>query len=454
MGKNELNRREFMRFGAGAAALGAASKVTFLTPNFLEASPRAVPPSDRIRFASIGTGIRGSEIMRAALGCAGTEIVAACDLYDGRLAWARENSGKPSLDITKDYRKILDRNDVDAVLVATPDHWHCKLVQDACAAGKDVYCEKPMSHTVDEGFAMVDAMDKYSRIVQVGSQRRSSIVYAKAKEIYDSGYLGQVTAIEGWVDRNDASGAWVYPIPPDANETTIDWNTFLGSAPKRPFDMKRFFRWRCYQDYGEGLPGDLYVHLLTGIHYVTGITAPPLRAAAMGGLFRWTEDRDVPDLIWTLYEYPNFRVGIRCNLNNESPEVTRIFGTRGTLEIRGDGVTVTPQNTEPQPESYSIYGWETKTRNEYLENWRKEHPLPAPGKFATVKSAQSFQAPPGYDADLEHMNNFLESVRTRKSSVEDAVFGNNTTIACHMANYSCFNKTVAAWDAAAKKIKG
>lgn len=452
MRKNQLTRRDFMRVGAGAAALGAAGKVTFLTPSLLAASPRPVPPSDTVRFASIGTGVRGCEIMHAALACPGTEIVAVCDLYDGRLI-AGQEVAKKQLPTTKDYRAILDRKDVDAVLVATPDHWHRKLVEDACGAGKDVYCEKPMAHTVEDGFAMVAAMQKCNRIVQVGSQRRSSIVYLKAKEIYDSGLLGQVTAIEGWVDRNDASGAWVYPIPPDASEKTIDWNQFLGSAPKHPYDAKRFFRWRCYQDYGEGLTGDLFVHLLTGIHTITGYNAPPLHAASMGGLFRWTEDRDVPDLIWTLYEYPEFRVSLRCNLNNESTEVTRIFGTKGTLEIKGDVLTAIPQDTRPRAESYSIYGWPKKLREQYLEQWKAEHPEPAPGKYP-LEEVQTFKAPESYDYSVDHMNNFMESVRTRKPSVEDAVFGNHTAIACHMANYSYFNKTLATWDAGSKKIKG
>ena len=453
MPKNQLTRREFMRVGAGAATLGVTSHAAFLTPSFAAAAPRSVPPSDRVRFASIGTGVRGCEIMRAALACPGTEIVAVSDLYDGRLTAGQENAGK-QLFTTKDYRAVLDRQDVDAVLVATPDHWHRKLVEDACAAGKDVYCEKPMAHTVEDGFAMVEAMQKHRRVVQVGSQVRSSVVYAKAKEIYDSGFLGQVTAIEAWIDRNDASGAWIYPIPPDASEKTIDWNTFLGSAPKRPFDAKRFFRWRCYQDYGEGLPGDLYVHLLTGIFTITGINEPPLRAATLGGLFRWTEDRDVPDLIWTLYEYPNFRLSLRCNLNNESPGVARIFGTKGTLEIKNDVLTATPQDTEPRPESYSIYGWPEKLRNEYLEDWRKKHPLPEPGKYPLGQSAQTFQAPPYYDYSVDHMHNFMESVRTRKPSVEDAVFGNHTAIACHMANYSYFSKTIAVWDVGTRKIVG
>ena len=452
MDSHQMNRRQFMGASASVAAVGAAAKTTLLSPRHLQAGPGAVPPSDRVRFASIGTGVEGCTILQAALRCPGTEIVAACDLYDGRLTAAKEYA-KKEVFTTKDYRAILDRTDVDAVLVATPDHWHARITQDACAAGKDVYCEKPMSHTVEQAFAMAEAMQNHERIVQVGSQCRSSIVYAKAKEIFESGALGQVTAVEAAIDRNDASGAWVYPIPPDASEQTIDWNQFLGDAPKRSFDPIRFFRWRCFRDYGEGLPGDLYVHMLTGIHYIAGIAAPPLRAASMGGIFRWTENREAPDLLWTLFEYPDFRLSMRCNLNNESAAVSRFCGTKGTLEIKNDVLTFAPQNTQPQPEGYSILGWPLKLRTEYLQQWHKENPSPLPGQYTLTQSAESFAAPPIYDYQIDHMNNFMESVRTRQPSVEDAVYGKNTSIACHMANYSYFNKCLAVWNEGARKIQ-
>ena len=453
MRKQQINRREFIRTGAGMAGGALADKIIFLEAPARAASLNPSAPSDRVRFASIGTGVRGCGIMQAALKCPGTEIVATCDLWDGRLIAAQEVAQK-QLPTTKDYRAILDRKDVDAVLVATPDHWHSKIVEDACDAGKDVYCEKPMSHKVEQGFAMISAMQKNNRIVQVGSQRRSSIVFEKARQIYSSGKLGQVTAIEAWIDRNDASGAWVYPIPPGANEQTIDWNQFLGSAPKRPFDAARFFRWRCFQDYGEGLPGDLYVHLLTGILTITGVRSIPERAQAAGGLFRWKDGRDQPDLIWTLYDYPEFRVSVRCNLNNESPtDVTRIFGTAGTLTISGETLTFAPQDTSPRAEGYSIDGWPKKLREEYLSQWHASHPQPEPSKNKISDQIQTYQAPEGYDEEIDHMNNFMDSVRTRKPSVEDAIFGNATAMACHMANFSYFNKTVAVWNASMKSIQ-
>src|SRR5947207_13410113 len=317
MGNGSLTRRQFIRVGAGAMAASTGAKVTVLNPNTLSPYARVVSPSDTVRFASIGTGVRGCELLQASLRVPGIECVAVCDLYDSRHEAARE-AIKKGVPATRDYKKILDRKDVDAVIVATPDHQHRRVVADACAAGKDVYCEKPMSHTVEDGFAMIAAAQKANRIMQIGSQGVSSILYAKGKEIFDSGRLGDVFMIEAYSDRNTASGAWVYPIPPDANEQTIDWNAFLDGAPDRPFDPVRFFRCPCFPAYGEGLAGDLFVHLISGIHFITGANAIPQRAQSTGGLFRWKDGRDFPDLIETFYDYPSFRVVLRCNLNNDA----------------------------------------------------------------------------------------------------------------------------------------
>jgi predicted dehydrogenase len=454
MSKRKLNRREFMRVGTGATALASAGRVIPLEAGSAAEPPQA-PPSDRLRFASIGTGVRGCEDLTTAIEC-GAEMIAACDLYDARLIAAQEHAGK-RLATTKRYRDILDRQDIDFVIVATPDHWHSRIVEDACAAGKDVYCEKPMTHHVEEGFQIIDAVRKHNRIIQIGSQRRSSIVYHKAREIYQSGDLGLVTAIEAWIDRNDASGAWEYPIPPEANEQTIDWETLLGDAPKRPFDAARFFRWRAFSDYGEGLPGDLFVHLLTGIYTITGLEGPPRRALSTGGLFRWKySGRDEPDLLETFYEFPAFRVMVRCNQCNDSGgDIVRVLGTEGTLEVGERAVTFAPQDTTPQPESYSTESWPAKLREQYLRQWHREHPTPSPDTFKMNRDSITYHVPHGADPqDREHMDSFLSAVRSRRPADEDAQFGNWTAIACHMANYSYFNKTVAVWDDASKSIKG
>jgi predicted dehydrogenase len=451
MRKYPVTRRQFIRIGAGTAAAGAAVKATLLQPQLLSASPQVAAPSDTVRFASIGTGTRGCELLTASLRVPGIECVAVCDLYDSRHTAAQE-SVKKQVPATRHYKEILDRKDVDAVIVAVPDHQHRKVVQDACAAGKDVYCEKPMSHTVEDGFAIVAAAQNHKRILQVGSQRVSSILYAKAKEIYDSGKIGDVYAIQGFWDRNSPSGAWVYPIPPDASEQTIDWNAFLEGAPKRPFDPVRFFRWRCFTDYGEGLAGDLFVHLISGIHFITGTNSVAQRAQSTGGLFHFKDGREYPDLIETSYDYPNFRVNLRCNLNNDGGEFIAFFGNKGTLIIKDSTLTYTPQDTRPEPEGYSLLGWPAALRTQYLAKWNEEHPPSAPLTINVDEESEVYALPHGYSDIADHQANFFHAVRTRKPTVENEVFGNNAAIGCHLSNFAYFNKAIAVWDAGAKKI--
>ena len=292
-----------MRLGADLCR--SRVKATALEPPLLRAARMASP--DTVRFVNRyrRTWLRTAEGVATSAG----HRMRFVRFIRRRYTSARESVKKPEVPATRNYREILDRKDVDAIIAVT-DHQHVAF-EDACAAGKDVYCEKPMSHTVEDGFAMVDAAHKANRIAQIGSQRVSSILYAKAKEIYDSGKLGDVFFIDAYWDRNSASGAWVYPVPPDASEQTIDWNAFLNGAPKRSFDPVRFFRWRCFTDYGEGLAGDLFVHLISGIQFITSTNTIAQRAQSTGGLFRWKDGLDFPDLIDTFYDYPNFRVAVR-----------------------------------------------------------------------------------------------------------------------------------------------
>jgi len=444
-------RRDFIRVGTGAAATGAAAKYTMLEPKPLWASPKPVPPSDTVRFASIGTGVRGCELLAASTRVPGIECVGLCDLYDSRHTAAQEAVKNSNCPATRSYQKILERKDVDAVIIAVPDHNHRRIFEDACAAGKDVYCEKPMSHTVEDGFSMIEAAQKNNRIVQVGSQRVSSIVYGQCKELYESGKLGDVYHIEAYWDRNSPSGAWVYPIPPNASEQTLDWNEFLGGAPKRPFDPVRFFRWRCFTDYGEGLAGDLFVHLISGITFITGTNTVAKRAQSTGGLFHFKDGRDFPDLIETFYDYPDLRVYLRCNLMNDQGEFIGFYGTKGTAIIRGQNLTFTPQDDRPQPEAYSIYGWPEDLRTQYLENFRKENPY---YKVKAEAGTEVFSVPEGYSDLVDHEANFFAAVRSRKKVVENEEFGNRAAIGCHLANHSYFRQTAAVWDEKNRKITG
>jgi predicted dehydrogenase len=445
---SSMTRRDFVRLGAGAAVVGAAVKTTLLEPAALAAQ---MPASDRkIRFASIGTGIRGCDLLRSARKLPNAVLVGTADLYDmhqraGIEAWGAE------VPTSRDYRALLDRKDVDAVFVATSDHLHRHVVLDAVAAGKDVYCEKPMSHSVADGIEMVAAVKAHKRIFEAGSQRVSNIAYKKAAEIYASGRLGEVNYIESQIDRNSISGAWVYPIPHDASPQTIDWDAFLRDAPKRPFEALRFFRWRLFRDYGTGLGGDLYVHQISGIQAITGINTVASRAYTSGGLFRYKDGRDFPDLMVTLYDYPGVTVCIRCNQNNDSSgDATIFYGSKATLTVSGNSLTVTPQDTNARPEGYALDGWTAAAKQQYLDEWHKDNPAP----LTPLGEVERFSAPRDYDDTADHIANFFRAIETREHVVEDEVFGNNAANACHQANYSYFHHAVATWDAATKTIKG
>ena len=461
---NSISRRDFVRLGAGSVAASlAVTNATILQPSILRASAKP-SASDTVRFGIIGTGTQGCDLLRATRNVPGIECVVAADLYETRHQTVKEIL-KKDIETTREYRRVLDRKDIDAVIVATPDHWHRKLVVEAAQAGKDAYCEKPMSHTVEDGFAMVDAVQKNKRILQIGSQRVSSILYAKAKEIWDSGVLGEVDTIEAAWDRNSDSGAWQYPIPPDANEHTVDWNTWLGDAPKRPFDGHRFVSWRCYKDYGAGLPGDLFVHLISGIHYITGVDAPANRAFSTGGIYHYNDGREFGDLQWTMYDYPKFQVVVRCNQNNKyEDQLFAFYGKKATMLIRGEGnaaalgagasLVVQAEPGYHTREGYSIGSWPEKERAEYIAGWNREHPREAMGSYKVEAGQEIYTVPEGYSDLVDHLGNFFQAVRTRKPVVENEVFGNIAALTgCHLSNYSYFNKSIAVWDAASKSIK-
>jgi predicted dehydrogenase len=448
-----MTRREFVRLGAGAAAAGVAVKSTLLTPRSLAAQGAN---GRKIRFALIGAGIRGGDLLRAAKQVPTGVCVGAADLYDMRHKGAQEVWGG-EFPTTRDYRALLDRKDVDAVLVATMDHQHRRIVVDACAAGKDVYCEKPMSHTVADGFAMVDAVKQNKRIFQCGSQRVSSILYAKAAEIYASGRLGDVHSIDARWNRNSPGGAWVYPIPPDASAKNIDWDAYLRDAPERPFDAARFFRWRCFEDYGEGLGGDLFVHLISGIQAITGINTIATRAYSTGGIYHFKDGRDFPDLLETIYDYPSpngdIQVHLHCNqANDDGDEGLAFYGTTGTMIVTGRSVTFTPQDTTPHFDNYGWSGLTIAQRERGLSEWRTAHP--APTHALVPATAESYTLPQGYNDTADHIANFFHAIETREHVVEDEVFGNNAAIGCHLANYSYFHRAVATWDPVTQSIKG
>src|SRR5712671_6032023 len=284
--KDRVSRRQFLQTTMGAAGASFAA-ATFLESPPLLAAGQMRAPSDRVRFGIVGVGMEGSGLLRTAIALPGVECAAACDLYDGRHELAREIVGK-SIPTTRRYQELLDNKEIDAIIVAVPDHWHKQVVVDALAAGKDVYCEKPFSHSAADGLALVAAASKSDRIVQVGAQRTSSVLCAKAKELYDSGAIGKLSLVEGTLGRNSPTGAWEYPPPPDLSPKNLDWDTWQGDVvPKIPFNPIVFARWRCWKEYGTGVAGDLLVHLVSGMLFMSGMNQPPKQAMAAGGILRW-----------------------------------------------------------------------------------------------------------------------------------------------------------------------
>ncbi len=449
MNNDIFSRRKFL--GLSAVAAGSlATKTIWLDPDPLWAMPQAVAPSDRVRFGIIGIGMQGSGLLANSIELPGVECVAACDLYDGRHTLSKEIVNNPSLPTTRRYQELLANKGIDCLIAAVPDHWHKQIVVDAVSAGKDIYCEKPMSHTAAEGVEMADAARKTGRIVQIGSQRVSSVICAKAKDLVAKGALGDLMLVEGSLGRNDPTGAWEYPPPLDLSPQTLDWDTWQGAVPKRAFDPLLFARWRCWKEYGTGVAGDLLVHLVSGMMYVLGINEPPKRTMAMGGILRWKDGRNMPDVHAALFQYGDIPVYMRLNLGTESPEIYRFQGSKGILELTEFSLTFYPQSGLDTAPSYYASGFPRAMREEYFKKWHQEHD-PVPGKEPALEGV-TYRSD-SWDDEKPHLWNFFQAVRSRKPVVEDAVFGHNAALACHLANESYFRRSAMYWDAASKSIK-
>ena len=411
-------------------------------------------PGDRVQIGFIGCGARAHELMRHLMDAGGgAEIVAVTDAYQGRVERALQRV-KGRARAAAGYKEILADRSIDAVVVASPDHWHRQMVLEALDAGKDVYCEKPLTFRSPEGVEIVNAARKAGRIVQVGSQGVSSQVQQKAKEWIRAGRLGKITLIRAAYNRNTASGAWIYPIPPDASQQTVDWESFLGPAPKRQFSLERFFRWRCYQDYSGGIATDLFVHLCTTIHFLMDAKAPA-RVLAMGQLYRWKESRDVPDTLNAVLEYQEgFTVNLSSTFNNQmSAEGSfQILGTEGSISLGGD-LAFHPE-TALEDNRWIVESWPRKLEEAY---WRDPKIVAAElvgrQKPRLVEGADHYREE-GLDATVTHMASWISAIRTRQSHWEDAAVGHRAAACAHMINLSAREKRLVEWDFAKDDIRG
>ena len=368
--------------------------------------------------------------------------VVVADLYNGHLEWARETV--PGIATTKEYRKVLERADIYAVTVATPEHWHSRMVLDALAAGKHVYCEKPLTWSVEEGRAIIDAQKRSGKLVMVGSQSKTSPAIAKAREVIKSGILGQVNMVRMSTHRNTPDGAWIYPIPHDASARTIDFPQFVGETAKIPFSAERFFRWRCWWEYSGGVATDLWVHLLTALHEMMDVKAPR-SVVSQGGIYRWKDGRTVPDVQSALYEYDGFVVDMYANLANArgNGDSIAVMGTGGTLTFGGraaDKVVVQFDPAAPAAAWYGLNGWPKAHKEEYLAsvglgpNAQPEWPQPKPN--------DEFSIPRG----LEHHEYFIQSLRENLPSRETAEEGHYAAGAADLGNLAYRKGRKMAWD--------
>ena len=419
------SRRSFLtRAAAGAVTFrlaGAAAKAA---------------DGQGLQLGFIGSGIRGKQLIDEFMSVPNVKGVAVADLYDGCLERAREQLGA-SIQTSKDYRAVLDNKEVQAVVIATPDHHHERMVQDALSAGKHVYIEKPMTWTFAEGERIIAACAKNPKLVlQVGSQGKTSTMTAKAREIVASGALGKVNMVRLSDHRNNAEGAWVYPVPPDAGTSTIDWQRFLGPRPARPFNANMFFRWRCWWEFSGGVATDLFVHQFTTLHEILQLKHPTA-AVSLGGIYRWNDGRNVPDVMNSVLEYPEgFVVDTYVNLTNGNTRGRGVWimGSEATLQIEGGRMTLYPEPVYSDAQRYGSLNWPKRLRDEYLKSFE--------GKPET-------QQKPQQEIRVErgpiHVAFFVDSVVNGKPSRENAEDGHLAASAAHLCNLSYREKRRAEW---------
>lgn len=457
-------RRFLQQLSASAAMLAAGPFASLANRQKLEERiiryQKPFSANDTVRVGLIGTGIQGHIDLQQALKVPGVELAGACDLYTGRLERMKELYGN-SLFTTKDYRELLNKKDIDAVIIATSDHWHARIATEALRREKHVYCEKPVVHKLWEGLPLIGAARLSQKVFQAGSQRVSSIAYIKAKELYRAGEIGQLNCVEATYDRQSAIGAWEYTMPIDASAETVDWKRYIQGLPPIPFDPKKFFWWRNYKAFGTGMAGDLLVHLLSGIHMITE-SRGPVRIVASGQLSYWKDGRDVPDVMTAIMDYPEtkvhpaFQVMLRVNFISGSgrKSVIRLIGSEGMIEMSGNGFTISHSMLPKAPGigGYDALGtypqaMQDELRKQYSAKWTgddEKRPEKQPVKYAAHE---------GYSDHLDHFINFFDSIRTGKPSVEGAEFAFRAAAPCLAANDSYFQKRIIHWDPNNMRLK-
>ena len=407
-----MNRRQVLGVIGATAVAGV-----------VQSRPRAVygyPANEAIRVGCIGTGGRCRVLMRSLKNVPGVKMTAVCDVWD-----SPRNQGKalaePDAFTTKDYRAVLDRKEIDAVLVGTPDHWHVPITVDACMAGKDVYVEKPLTHSLAEGQAVVEAQDKNKRVVQVGMQQRSMPHLIKARELVKAGMIGKVHKAHLTWNRNAGK---IVRTPLGVDPKTVDWKQFLGSAKDQPFDEHRLCNWRWFWDFGGGILTDLMVHWLDVVDWMCELEHPA-EAVTVGDWFVAKDAWETPDTIQTLLRYPEralqvYFEGTFANARNGA--MVELMGTEATLYFDRGRYELHPEkNRKVQPEQL-ILG---------------DGP----------RGADFYNKP---EAELLHLTNWVECMRSRQKPCAPAEAGVAAAAGAHLGNIAYRTGQTARWKDAAK----
>jgi len=419
-----IDRRTFLATGA-AGVMGTRSLL-----NAQSTSSRVMGANDRVRIGVLGTGRQGTSDLRAHMALADVDIVAICDVYKPNLE--RAASVAKTAEQYGDFRRVLDRKDVDAVIVGAPDHWHPLMTVMACQAGKDVYVEKPTSVAVGEGRRMVEAARKYSRIVQVGTQQRSATHFQKAVELVRSGRLGPISMVRCWNVGNTAPDG--IGNPPDSDPPAdLEWDFWLGPAPKVPFNPNRFgvfpdawSYFRYFWDYAGGMMTDWGVHLIDIVQWAMNVEAPQW-VSTSGGKFALTDNRETPDTILATYRYPGFIMtyenrsanGRQINAHGYGIE---FYGTNGTLFVDRSGYELVPDQ-----QRRTGGGTEDRMKGETLGS-SPDNPT--------------------------HARNFVDCIKSRQAPICDIEIGHRSSSAAILGNLSYRSGAPVAWDAAAERITG
>jgi len=423
-----LDRRDFMkRAGIGAVTAGVTAGI-----GLTGGASRVLGANDRVRVGLIGAGQQGTYDMKDFALQPEVEIVAVCDVYEPNLQKTLDIAGARAQSY-KDFRQVLDRKDIDAVIVGTPDHWHALPTVEACKAGKDVYVEKPICCAIDEGKVMVDAARKHSRVVQVGTQQRSATHFQEAVKLVQQGYLGKVSFVRTWNYSNE------YPKgignPPDSDAPAgLDWDAWLGPAPKRAFNANRFGvgdRWstfRYFWDYAGGFMTDWGVHLMDIVQWAMQVEGPDAITAA-GGRFFIQDNAETPDTLQVTYQYPHFVAVYENRWDNGNSMYNHGYGiefhgTDATMFVDRGGFEVFPE-TRPG----------------------------VPGAKHPDNRAPAMKMDACNNDHYDHVRNFLDCMKSRQRPISDIEIGHRSTSVCLLGNVAYRSQRRVMWDVEKQQVR-